>query len=128
MSTSDNGDINKNQLFGEWMRGKAWERKLKKSIAHKAVDIAEDEDVNVDLKVDRSTGVGTGGLVVAALAAAIPTSLIAGLALYMVSKGSGQQTIPVQPTMTQPQPNPQQLGVIEMKWEWDGQKMTLKPL
>jgi len=77
-SSGNGSEINKGELFGEWMRGEKWQRNLKKSVAHKALDIAEAEDVN--LSVNKSTGIGNAGLIGAVAAAGLGPAMI-GLAL-----------------------------------------------
>lgn len=54
----------KDYLYGEFQRGQRWRDRLAAKLAHKAVDIPEDEDVN--LNVQNSHGIGWKGLAVIA--------------------------------------------------------------
>ena len=81
--------IDKQALYGQWLKGEAWKRKLQKAAAHKALDIAESEDVN--LSVNKSTGIGNAGLIGAVAAAGLGPAL---LGLAMLLKG-GSAPAPV---------------------------------
>ena len=46
----------KNYLYGEFQRGQRWRDRLAAKLAHKAVDIPEDEDVNLNVQNSHGTG------------------------------------------------------------------------
>ena len=79
--------IDKNNLYGEFLKGEKWRRNLAKSATHKALDIAEAEDVN--LSVNKSTGVSTAGMIGVALAAGLGPAL---LGIAMLFKGGQAPT------------------------------------
>lgn len=78
MSESNGNSELKKTLFGEWQRGQTWRRNLEKTATYKALDIAEAEDVN--LSVNKSTGIGNVGLIGAVAAAGLGPAIL-GLAL-----------------------------------------------
>jgi len=51
----------KDSLYGEFQRGQRWRDRLAAKLAHKAVDIPEDEDVNLSVQ---HNGIGWRGLAV----------------------------------------------------------------
>ena len=85
----NNGDPSKRELYGEYLRGEKWERKLKAKATHKALDIALDEPLDID--INKSAGIGAGGAIGVALAAGVPTAIIA---LAMLFKGGSSPTVP----------------------------------
>lgn len=79
----------KQYLYGEWLRGQKWKRQLQKSVSHKALDIAEGEEVN--LSVNKSSGITAAGAMGIAAAAGIPSALVA---ILLLLKGGGQPASP----------------------------------
>lgn len=71
-------DVDKESLYGEVIRQSRWKDDLHKKAAHKALDIPEDDDMNVD---NSRTGIGAWGAIgIAAMAGLPPTILAAVLA------------------------------------------------
>lgn len=68
---SDSPEIDKEQLYGEFLRPSRWKDNLERKAAHKALDIPEDDQT--EIKVDKSVkGIGAKGLVAVALAMGVP--------------------------------------------------------
>lgn len=120
-SNGSDGELNKQNLYGEWLRGEKWKRRLQKATAHKAMDIAEEEPVEVN--VNKSTGISTAGLLGAVGLITIGNAILGAAFLFRQSAPAPQ----VVPPQTIPSPIAVPSGEIEMQWEWDGQKMTIKP-
>lgn len=62
MPNSNDTLPDKDYLYGEFQRGQRWRDRLASKLAHKAVDIPEDEDVNLNVQ----NGIGWKGLAVIA--------------------------------------------------------------
>ena len=116
MPSSNGSEPNKAQLYGEWLKGQEWKRSLQKSVSHKALDIAEGEEVN--LSVNKSTGIGTMGAIGVALASSLGTAILGGA---MLLKGNGQAPPQTAPTVPAAQE-------IELRWEFDGKTMKFTPV
>lgn len=85
---SSNDSPDKKALYGEFLRGETWKRNLQKKLSHKALDIAEAEDVN--LSVNKSTGIGAAGLIAAVAAATLGPTILAGAILLKGDRPAGQ--------------------------------------
>ena len=91
MSDSNDPSVpDKKALYGEWEKGERWRRRA----AHKAIDMADDE---MQVSVNKSTGISTTGLVGAALAAGIPSAIVA-LAMLFKGGGTPAPAVPQGPT------------------------------
>lgn len=64
--------IDKDQLYGEFQRGQRWRDKLSRKVAHKALDIADDDEMNVNVR----NGMGWKELLAAGVVAAVATYFI----------------------------------------------------
>lgn len=115
MATS-NGSPDKNELYGEWLKGQEWKRQLQKSVTHKALDVAEADDVN--LSVNKNTGVGNAGLIGAVAAAGLGPAIL-GLAMLL----RGGQTAP--PATA---PGPADANYQIRFFDKDGRPINVKPL
>ncbi len=49
-SKASSPEIDKDQLYGEFQREQQWRGKLTRKLAHKAVDIPEDDPVNISVR------------------------------------------------------------------------------
>ena len=84
---------NKDQLYGRYQEAENWRHKLHRKVAHKSLDIPEDDDVYVD---NSSKGMGWKELAV------IAGSVLGGLGIYAYASNQQQ---PVQQPVQQPAPS-----------------------
>ena len=47
---SSSSGVNKEELYGEFLRGQRWRERLGRRAAHKALDIADDEEMNINVR------------------------------------------------------------------------------
>jgi hypothetical protein len=73
-------EIDKGALYGKFQAGEDQRQKFQRRVAHKALDIAMDDDVNINAN---KTGISTGGAVGIAAMAGIPSALAAALLGYI---------------------------------------------
>ena len=70
--SQNSAGIDKERLYGEYLRGRREDKALMLKVAHKALDI--DEDMNIDAR--KTSGIGAGGI-----AAIVGASTLGPLAL-----------------------------------------------
>lgn len=86
MTPDSNGflSVDKDELYGEFLRGKREDRKLMLKAAHKALDIADDD---MHVEANKTTGIGALGAAGIALAAGLgPAGLGAAMLWKMFDK------------------------------------------
>lgn len=76
-------EINKDELYGKFEAGEKRRRRLGHKLAAKALDIADDDEMNIDAS---RTGITTGGLVCSILAGGIPATILAALLAWQSMK------------------------------------------
>ena len=87
MTSSPNGsnDVDKVSLYGEYLASRRWKTNLHKKAAHKALDIDDDDDLNI---TTTKTGIGARGVAGIVLAALVPSSAMFLAPMFM------QQDVP----------------------------------
>lgn len=86
-------DVNRRGIWPLWHRNQEWRDKLSQKLAHKALDIPDD-DMNI---TNTKVGIGTAGVIGIATAAGLPGVLLAGYLLFKDAR----------PEPTAPQPSPE---------------------
>lgn len=105
--------IDKDALYGDYRKAVDDRHKLAMKAAHKALDIAPDDDVKIEAnKV--SNGIGAKGVVGAALAAGLPSAALA--AILLLRSGQTPPSIPP-PTPAVAPAEPK--SVPEPRQDWD---------
>ena len=110
-------EISKDFLYGRYHAGEERRQKLAMKAAHKALDIPDDDDMQI--KADRTTvnGVGAKGLIGVALAAGLPIAALSGALLLRP-----QAT----PAVTQPPPVVKEFDAVTEQQQPDGQWLEIK--
>lgn len=86
-------EVNKNFLYGRYNKSEDRRAHFLNKVAHKAADLALDDDVNITAN---RTGIGTAGAVGIAAACGIP-GLVTALALMFGGKGEQSPVVPSSP-------------------------------
>jgi hypothetical protein len=85
-------EVNKQTLYGNFQKHEDRRAKFVAKVAHKAADVAMDDDVNI---TNTRTGIGTAGAIGIGAAAGIP-GIITALALMFGGRDSPQPQAPAQ--------------------------------
>lgn len=87
--------VDKNQLYGRYQRQEDRRDRLGMKAAYKALDIPED-----DMQINANKiGIGTAGMAAVALAAGLPSALLAGLLLLKQSETAPPPVAPPEVTV-----------------------------
>lgn len=91
---SSSSDPSKAQLYGVFQQAEDWRNRLHRKLAHKSLDIADEEMIAVD---NSKKGMGIGGVLgIAALAAG---SAIGG---SLLTRPTAPVPVPAEPAIVQP--------------------------
>jgi hypothetical protein len=102
---SDQPAVDKDLLYGDFRKAAADRHELAMKAAHKALDLAEDDDVNIGVN-KTVNGVGAKGLVGAALAAGLPTAGLAVMLLLRPMPPAAPVPVATIPAIVAPQEKP----------------------
>ena len=83
-------DVNKRGLWPLWHRNQEWRENLSKKLAHKALDITDD-DMNI---TQTKVGIGTAGALGIAAAAGLPSMAAVGGMAWALLRDKGEPTPP----------------------------------
>lgn len=95
---TDDGSINKSELYGRYQRGEDARHKLGLKMAYKSLDIPDDDmNINANRTVN---GVGAKAMIGVAVAAGIPAALVAGALLLRPAEAPQKPPAPTVPVVT----------------------------
>ena len=116
MAASPNGELpDKDYLYGKFQKTADWRDKLYKKLAHKSLDIGEDDDIHVD-KSNTTLGITWKELAVLGML---------GLGgLYVFDKWNQQQPTTQQPAATSPADSEYEVRFFDA----DGNSIKIEPL
>lgn len=128
-SSKPTPEIDKDQHYGWWRETQKWKDRLSRKMAHKSLDIPDD-DMNITNTTNK-TGVGIGGLLGVAAMAGIPGIGVALYALHMLNQAKPPEAPPVQtPVVVAPpvQPGPADSDYVVRFWDKDGNPIDVPHL
>jgi hypothetical protein len=107
---SSSPEVDKDQLYGEFQRGQQWREKLSRKLAHKSLDIADDE---MQINVDRSTRSGMGVKELLAMCALVAGGAAGGAMLQQERQTTPQPTPAVESNDTDTDTDTDTITVLE---------------